>query len=240
MNAQRDPEAILAAWLDEGPTDLPDATRRAILTALPTTSQARRGPFAPWRFFGMNGIGRLAGVAMVAVLVLGGLYVLGPRIGIGPSTPTPSPAPSTTPIPGTAGTVTATETGCTWTGNPGSIDPREIRIAVQNDSDDFVAFDLHRLKPEHSFEEAIDLFAQVKAALPSGGEWPAQVFELSTLVADSTLNGQGQNLIVVTVFPGVHGIVCSANTAADGDVLRVDLLGPLEVRAEASPGPTTP
>ena len=99
---------------------------------------------------------------------------------------------------------------------------------------------MHRLKPEHSFEEAIGLFAQVKGALPTGGEWPAQIFELSTQVTDSTLNGQGQNLIVVTVFPGVHGIVCSANTASDGAVLRVDLLGPLEVRPVASPGPTTP
>ena len=33
MNAPRDPETVLAAWLDEGPTDLPDVTRRAILTA---------------------------------------------------------------------------------------------------------------------------------------------------------------------------------------------------------------
>ena len=46
MNANIDPEAVLTAWLDEGPTELPDATRRAILTSLSTTPQARRGLLA--------------------------------------------------------------------------------------------------------------------------------------------------------------------------------------------------
>ena len=36
MKPTRDPEVIFAAWLDEGPMDLPDATRRAILTACST------------------------------------------------------------------------------------------------------------------------------------------------------------------------------------------------------------
>lgn len=94
MNATRDPERILAAWLDEGPTDLPDATRRAILTALPTTQQARRGLLAPRRFLEMNGYSRLAAAALVAVVAVGGaLYVIGQRPGPGPAvTPTPTAA----------------------------------------------------------------------------------------------------------------------------------------------------
>ena len=38
-NATRDPDSVLAAWLDEGPTDLPDATRRAV--------DRRPGPLDP-------------------------------------------------------------------------------------------------------------------------------------------------------------------------------------------------
>ena len=33
MSASRDPDTILAAWLDDGPEDLPSSTRRAITTA---------------------------------------------------------------------------------------------------------------------------------------------------------------------------------------------------------------
>ena len=62
MNANHDPESVLTTWLDEGPMDLPDATRRAILTSLPTTPQARRGLLAPWRFPHMNMFGRAAAV----------------------------------------------------------------------------------------------------------------------------------------------------------------------------------
>ena len=42
MNVQRDPDAILAAWLDEGPDRLPEATRRAIAVTTRTTHQTRR------------------------------------------------------------------------------------------------------------------------------------------------------------------------------------------------------
>jgi hypothetical protein len=94
MNANRDPEAILLAWLDEGPLDLPDVTRRAILTALPTTPQARRGLLAPWRSQHMNTFARGAAALVVAVVAIGALALLagpGGRFG----TPSPSPLPST-------------------------------------------------------------------------------------------------------------------------------------------------
>ena len=44
MNVERDPDAILATWLDDGPTRLPDGTRRAIGVATRSTDQRRR-PF---------------------------------------------------------------------------------------------------------------------------------------------------------------------------------------------------
>ena len=103
MSATRDPEIIVAAWLDEGPTDLPDVTRRAILTAIPTTPQARRGFFASGSFLHVNSYARLAVAALVVAVSLGGLrYVLGPGPGPGgpEATPTPTPAlPTQTPAP---------------------------------------------------------------------------------------------------------------------------------------------
>jgi hypothetical protein len=107
MNVNGDHETILAAWLDEGPTDLPDATRRAILTALPTTKQARRGPLAPWRLFHMNTYTRLAAAAVVAIVAVGGvLYLFGGNRGVGSQVPTPTP-PIATPAPSANGAASA-------------------------------------------------------------------------------------------------------------------------------------
>jgi hypothetical protein len=100
-NSASDPDPVLAAWLDEGPTDLPDVTRRAILAALPTTPQARRGLLAPWRS-PMNMFARGAAVLVVAVVAIGALALYaGSNGGIGGLNPSPAPSPtiSTPPIP---------------------------------------------------------------------------------------------------------------------------------------------
>ncbi len=120
MNVQRDPDAILAAWLDEGPARLPDATSRAIAVTTRTTHQTRRPRWVPWRYPTMNGTSRfaLAAVAVVAV-GLGGLYLLNPApqggVGGGPSasptqspTPSPSPSPSAAAPPALTGSFTST------------------------------------------------------------------------------------------------------------------------------------
>ena len=94
MNVQRDSDEILGAWLDEGPLELPSGTQRAILTALPTTPQARRGLLAPWRSRHMNIYARGAAVLVVAIVAIGALALFaGPRGGVGG--PSPSPVPST-------------------------------------------------------------------------------------------------------------------------------------------------
>ena len=107
MTIPRDPDAILAAWLEEGPNRLPDATRRAIAVSTRTTRQSRLPVWMPWRAPNMNGMTRLAlaAVAVVAVVV-GGLFVLRPGTdqpgGVGgPGSPVPSasPAPSASPSP---------------------------------------------------------------------------------------------------------------------------------------------
>ena len=90
-------DTTLGAWLDEGPMDLPDATRRAILTSIPMTRQARRGLFAPGRFFPMPTPYRAAAVIAIAVIALGGAAFLLGRTPSGPShVPPPSPTLSPT------------------------------------------------------------------------------------------------------------------------------------------------
>lgn len=107
MTTHRDPETTVAAWLHEGPTDLPDATRRAILTALPMTPQARRGLFAPGRMIPMNPLARAAIIVVAAAIAVGAGFAFlrstGPSVGVSrtPSvTPTQgTPRPTSTPGP---------------------------------------------------------------------------------------------------------------------------------------------
>jgi len=92
MTTPRDPDEILAEWLDHGPTRLPDQTRRAIAVAIPTTTQRRRGRFAPWRFPTMRPIAKAASAALVLAVIAGGtLFAVGSTKGGGAATPSPSP-----------------------------------------------------------------------------------------------------------------------------------------------------
>jgi hypothetical protein len=102
MSAPRDPDLIVADWLDEGPTRLPDQTRRAIAVDLRSTSQRRPQIWMPQRRPLMNPIARFAIAAVVIVVVIGGaLYVFTPgqdRVGGPPAaTASPSPRPSAPP-----------------------------------------------------------------------------------------------------------------------------------------------
>ncbi len=97
MNVQRDPDAILAAWLDEGPTGLPEPTRRAIAVNTRTTTQRRRPVWMPPRRPLMNTYARWAVAAIAVVLAIGGAaYFLAPAGGQvgGPPIATPSASPS--------------------------------------------------------------------------------------------------------------------------------------------------
>ena len=102
MTVRRDPDAILAAWLDEGPTGLPDSSRRAIAVNTRTTTQRRRLLWMPWRKPSMNIYARWAVAALAIVVAVGGaLYVLAPggsQVG-GPPSQTASPAPSRSAAP---------------------------------------------------------------------------------------------------------------------------------------------
>jgi hypothetical protein len=107
MTAPRDPDAIVTAWLEEGPTELPASTRRAIAVNTRSNPQSRRWSWLPWRRFEMQSYGRLATAAVVAVVLFGGgAYLLSRgQATVGGS---PTPAPAITPIASPATSPSAT------------------------------------------------------------------------------------------------------------------------------------
>jgi hypothetical protein len=148
MTTRRDPDAILAAWLEEGPDVLPESTRRAIDVTTRTTHQARRLAWLPWRATNMNGMTRLAlAAAAVVAVVVGGLYFLRPATdpsGVGgPGSPAPSASlasPNPTPEPSAADpTNEPTSSSSVWTGIPegpfvvtGTGDPVQVTVNISS------------------------------------------------------------------------------------------------------------
>jgi hypothetical protein len=108
MNTLRPHEAVIAAWLEDGPLTLPAETRQAITVGIRTISRRRAGiawPFAgPQRRLawlpGREQMNRMTyaigAVAAIVIVVAAGAYYLagrGPGIGASPS-PAPSPSPT--------------------------------------------------------------------------------------------------------------------------------------------------
>jgi hypothetical protein len=96
MTASRDPERLIRAFLDEGPTDLPDRTYDAVRSHIDRTRQ--RVVIGHWREPRMSNYARLA-IAAAAVLVVAVVgYNLLPGSG-GLGGPGPSPSPTATALP---------------------------------------------------------------------------------------------------------------------------------------------
>ena len=104
MTDDRSLERAARSWLENGPTEAPDRAVEAALLRIQTTPQ-ERDLRIPWRFLTMPTSVRVAGAAVIGVLVVGGaLFVLRPgQSGVGvpgpTSTPTESPTPTTSPTP---------------------------------------------------------------------------------------------------------------------------------------------
>ncbi len=76
MTIEHNPDVLISAWFDEGPSELPHDTRRAITTATRTIPQDRRGFGSPWRNSALNGYARLAlAAAAIVVVAVGGFYL---------------------------------------------------------------------------------------------------------------------------------------------------------------------
>ena len=103
MNARRDPDRLVHAFLMEGQTELADQVYDAVRAAIEQKRQ--RAVIGPWRMPTMNKfvpIG-LGAAAVVVALVVGTQLLAAPApggVGTAPSvqpSPTPSPTPSTSP-----------------------------------------------------------------------------------------------------------------------------------------------
>ena len=97
MTNHFDPDVMVATWLDEGPSTLPDVARQVIVASIHLTPQRRDG-LGPIRWVSPRNNAPL-GIATAAVLGLlllgaGVYFVGGGRPGVGaPPTPTTSPTP---------------------------------------------------------------------------------------------------------------------------------------------------
>jgi hypothetical protein len=110
MTTPRDPDSILAAWLEEGPTVLPEPTRRVIAVNTRTMNQRRHLTWMPQRSPTMNPFARIASAAILVVALLGAaIYLFSPGSGVGggpPVTTAPSASPSAVPSPTAAASAT--------------------------------------------------------------------------------------------------------------------------------------
>jgi hypothetical protein len=109
MSDDRQFERTARAWLDLGPTNAPDHTVESALLTIETTAQ-ERDLRIPWRLPTMNPALRIAVVAAVAIVAIGGAMFLSraPVSSVGtspsPASSSPSPAPAgPSPAPSIAG-----------------------------------------------------------------------------------------------------------------------------------------
>ncbi len=101
MTDDRSLERAARSWLEEGPTQAPDRAVEAALARIQTTTQ-ERDLRIPWRLPSMNPVIRLAAVALIAALAVGGaLYVFRPASQVGPPAPSPQISQAPPSIEGT-------------------------------------------------------------------------------------------------------------------------------------------
>jgi hypothetical protein len=231
----------IADWLEDDPGPAPRQVETTILAGLPSIRQRRNGWFrAGGRTLDMPNSMRLA-AAIVIVAVAGAALTLlnrAPRSGGPGPSPTPSLAPTASAAPTETlvdlGTITLTDAGCTWTGNPGSVvaavEPVIGRVAVVNETDTFANFGIYRLEDGFPWADAADWIATENAALHGGPSQPPADFV--TVAGSIDAPDRKQYPSTLTLNHGTHGIVCSSNEPPPGLIFAMYLVGPLEVAGE--------
>ena len=223
MSVLRDPDAILAAWLDEGPARLPEATKRAIAVTTRMTRQARRPVWSPWRNPTMNGASRyaLAAVAVLAV-AMGGLYLLGqtgggvgaPSVSVPPSPSVPTPAASPTSTADLGPTAATSPLEGTWGTGPSTCAQQNAALATAGFTADQLALG--------------GWDATTCSGMTHGSVHTVQ-FEGGRLVelADGAIGWQGtyEVLDATTVRARDQGWTITYHYAIDGDTLVIDMIG---------------
>lgn len=120
MNTHRDPDVVMAAWLDDGPLELPADTRQAIAVGIRTVTRRRSGidwPFGRVHLPSMDlprlsvALGSAAVIVVVATLALS--FYVNRQGGIG-ALPSASPSASPSPEPVDEPTDAPTTSGSMW------------------------------------------------------------------------------------------------------------------------------
>lgn len=229
-------ERAVRDWLEDGSDRTPPHAIDAVLLAVKTTRQ-ERDLRVPWRITPMPTFMKLAaGVAVVAIAGWLGLSMLGGPPGPAAS-PSPSPAPTASPNPTqtdvTVGTITLTDTGCTWTGNPGVISaakaPVIARLQVVNETDTFGNFGIYRLADGRTWDEAASWITAMNEEFHGGPPASAPTGDFTTEVGNVDAPERGAYPATLTLGAGVHGVVCSSNEPPPGLIFAVYLVGPLEI-----------
>ena len=237
----RDPDEVLAAWLDEGPTRLPGQTRRAIAVSLPTTPQRRSLVGRSWRSVPMSTFAKLgAGAAALAVLLAGGAFLLGPgRSAVGG--PAGTATPGATPVSVLDGPlVTATADACTLTGLDAPLSPDAgLMLALRNETDVDVRFQTTAPAPGSTLEEVQAYFVAEHERSLAGEALLGPPTIIDGGASREVLAG-GSSELLLPSLPGTYGVAC---VQLDGEGRPIDALlaGPFEVAGLAgSVAPTGP
>ena len=170
-----------------------------------------------------------AGLLAIAGLVA---WACAPTAPVTRPTPAPTVAPpssTTAPEPIAGGTVTLTDEGCAWVGNPASAGGGPVVVDVHNATADYGVFVVHRLKPEFTWQDGRDAIAAIQRAMVAGADWPNWSTQVSIVAGEGTADAGATGTATVPAIAGTYGIVCSANRGPTGDVLSVFLAGPLEM-----------
>lgn len=168
---------------------------------------------------------------MIGIVLVAAIGACQPTAGATPSAvlATASPAPSFDVVEG--GTITLTEDGCIWQGNPATLSGAQAKVEITNETDDFGAFFVHRLKPEFTWDDGVAAIAAIAAANEAGQDWPNWAMNVSIVMSEPTVEGGATTTAFIGPTAGTFGVVCSANSGVHGTVLSVFLVGPLEVAA---------
>jgi len=239
MNA--DVDTLIAAWLDEGPTELPEDARQLITSSIRTTPHYRQRAGRSWRHSSMPNSVRLAlGAAAVVALVVGGVYLLRPAatpstVG-GPSmspSPGPSAAPSSTWPPNALplGTITLTDTGCGTFGFSDRVNTRrgDIAIALFNGSTHRGTYGWYRLNDGRTWDEARAWTAAANQAIADGTNLPPADFVTELRRWEVEPGQRAYMVLPMSATAGTHGMLCTALLPATGELHRIHLVGPIEI-----------
>jgi hypothetical protein len=233
----------IADWLEDDPGPAPRQVETTILAALPSIRQRRNGWFrAGGRTLDMPNFMRFAAAAAIVAVAGAALTILNQAPGTGG--PGPSPTPSLAPPASVAptqtdvslGTITLTDTGCTWTDKPGLISAAKApvigQLQVINETDTFGNFGIYRIADGRTWEEAVTWVEAMNAEAHGGPAASAPTGDFVTDVGNVDAPERKGYPTTLTLGSGVHGVLCSSNEPPPGQIFAVYLVGPLEVTVE--------